>query len=367
MSNVPLVDLGWQRDQIADDVEAGFARVLEKTAFINGPDVKAFEEEFAQYSGVARCVGVGNGTDAIELGLRALGIGNGDEVIIPANTFIATAEAVGRAGALPVLVDQDDESFLIDTDLAAEAIGAKTAAIIGVHLYGQIAPLDRLSEVAAANDVVLFEDAAQAQGATRHDKGIGAFSRVASTSFYPGKNLGAYGDGGAVLTNDEAIADMLDALRDHGSTAKYQHDYFGTNSRLDTIQAVVLRAKLARLDDWNKLRVEVADRYEGLLADVDGVTTPKVLDGNAHVWHLYVVRVAERDRVLAELNENGVGAGIHYPTPVHLHPAFDDLGLRAGTSPVAEACADEILSLPLFPGMTADQQDRVVEVLTNAL
>jgi dTDP-4-amino-4,6-dideoxygalactose transaminase len=366
-SNIPLVDLGWQRDQIADDVAAGWKPVMERTAFIDGPDVAEFETEFAAYCGVGRCVGVANGTDAIELGLRALGIGPGDEVILPANTFVATAEAVVRAGADILLVDQDESSYLLDVGQAAESVGARTRAIIGVHLYGQIAPLERLAPLAEEKGFFLFEDAAQSQGATRHGKGMGCHGKVSSTSFYPGKNLGAYGDAGAVLTDDDALADHIATVRAHGSRIRYRHDEMGVNSRLDTLQAVVLRAKLQRLDHWNQLRQEAAARYDALLADAEAVTTPLTLEGNEHVWHLYVVRVPERDRVLEHLQSNGIGAAIHYPVPVHLHPAFSFLGQGEGAHPVAERLAGEILTLPLYPGITESQQERVVAELRAAL
>ena len=362
MSQVPFVDLAWQRDRIATEVAEGFESVMATTAFIGGPAVAAFEEEFAAYCGVRRAVGVANGTDAIELGLRALGIGAGDEVILPANTFIATAEAVARAGALPVLVDCDDEHLLIDPEHLADAVTPDTRAVIGVHLYGQHAPTDALAEVVAGTDIVVFEDAAQAQGATRHGRGIGV-AGPAATSFYPGKNLGAYGDGGAVLTQDDTIADTVAALGNHGSQRKYYHDLLGVNSRLDTLQAVVLRAKLARLEEWNELRRTAADQYVAALDDHESVRLPSTMDGNVHVWHLFVVRVAERDRVLAALQGDGIGAGIHYPVPVHLHPAFSWLGKAEGSFPVAEQAAARILSLPMFPGLTEAQVTRVAEAL----
>lgn len=366
MTSVPFMDLAWQHAQISDEVERGFADVLATTAFIGGPAVGAFEAEFAEYSGTRHAVGVANGTDAIELGLRAHGIGRGDEVILPANTFIATAEAVDRAGATPVLVDCDDEYLLIDPDLVAERITDRTRAVIGVHLYGQMAPMERLAEVVAGTDVILFEDAAQAQGATRHGAGIGSFG-TAATSFYPGKNLGAYGDGGAVLSNDEGLAALVRTIGAHGSSRRYYHDVKGVNSRLDTLQAVVLRAKLAHLDKWNALRRDAAARYDELLRDVDAVRLPGTADGNEHVWHLYVVRVDDRERVMAELGDAGVGVAIHYPVPVHLHPAFADLGYGAGDFPVSESSAGRIMSLPMYPGLTGHQQQVTADSLRTAV
>jgi dTDP-4-amino-4,6-dideoxygalactose transaminase len=360
---IPLVDLAVQHAQVAGEVAAGWARVTATGAFIHGPDVTAFEEEFAAFSGAGHCVGVANGTDALELALRARGIGAGDEVILPANTFIATAEAVSRAGARPVLADCDPAYLLIDPERVAERLTERTRAVMAVHLYGQMAPVHALAEVLPAG-VDLIEDAAQSQGATHHGRGSGSVGAVAGTSFYPGKNLGAYGDAGAVLTSDVDTAATLRALRDHGGTRKYTHDLVGMNSRLDTVQAVVLRAKLARLDAWNEQRRAAARRYDDLLAGHTGIRLPATLAGNEHVWHLYVVRLARRDAVLARLHAAGIGAGIHYPHPVHLLGAYADLGHGPGDFPVAEAAAGEILTLPLFPGITAAQQERVAaEVL----
>jgi dTDP-4-amino-4,6-dideoxygalactose transaminase len=363
---IPLVDLQIQHAQIADEVADGWARVTGSGAFILGPDVAAFEEEFAAFSGADHCVGVGNGTDALVLALRARGIGPGDEVIVPANTFVATAEAVSLVGARPVLVDCDPDHLLIDPALVAKALTDRTRAVMAVHLYGQMAPLHALADVLPPG-VDIVEDAAQSQGASHHGRRSGSVGVVAGTSFYPGKNLGAYGDAGAVLTRDAEVAATLRALRDHGGTRKYHHDLVGTNSRLDTLQAVVLRAKLARLEGWNAERRAAADRYAELLGDHPGIGLPATLPGNEHVWHLYVVRVARRDTVLAGLHAAKIGAGIHYPNPVHLLGAYADLGHRPGDFPVAEAAAAEILTLPLFPGITEAQQERVAAELLAAV
>ncbi|WP_443217829.1 DegT/DnrJ/EryC1/StrS family aminotransferase [Saccharothrix sp. CCNWYY140] len=363
MIDIPLVDLRAQHDQVADEVAEGWARVLKTTAFIGGPQVAEFEAEFAAYQDVPHCVGVGNGTDAIELALRALEVGPGDECVLPANTFIATAEAVARAGATPVLVDCVASTGLIDPSLIGDALTSRTKAIIPVHLYGQAAPVEDLKGFG----LPIVEDAAQAQGARRFGVAVGGLGDIAATSFYPGKNLGAYGDGGAVLTTSDALAAAVRLLREHGSPRKYEHPVLGFNSRLDTLQAVVLSAKLRRLEGWNSARRAAADRYTSMLASVPGVIPPVVLEGNLPVWHLYVVRVAERDRVLKSLHEAGIGAGIHYPTPVHLTGAFDSLGHALGDFPVAEAVAGEILSLPLFPEITEAQQERVVEALAKAV
>jgi dTDP-4-amino-4,6-dideoxygalactose transaminase len=363
MNRIPLVDLGMAHEEVAEEILLGFHRVLSGGVYVGGPEVQAFEREYAAFCGVPHCVGVANGTDALELALRALGVGPGREVILPANTFIATAEAVVRTGARPVLVDCDPASYLIDVDAALAALTPATGAIVPVHLYGQLAPVERL----AAAGVPVVEDAAQAQGATRHGAAPGA-SGVATTSFYPGKNLGAYGDAGAVVAVEAGLADAVRTMGNHGSRVRYQHEIVGCNSRLDALQAVVLRTKLSRLPAWNRARRAAAARYHELLEGVE-VVRPTVLPGNAHVWHLYVVRIpgGRRDRVHARLVEAGVAAGIHYPVPVHLTPAFGHLGRRAGAFPHAEQAAGEILSLPMHPHLTAGQQEYIVESLRAAL
>jgi dTDP-4-amino-4,6-dideoxygalactose transaminase len=365
MRQVPLVDLRVQHAQIAEEVERGFARVFDETAFILGKDVADFEDRFAQFVGVDHCIGVGNGTDALELALRAVGVGPGDEVILPTNSFIATALAAARIGAVPVLADCDPDFFLLDPEQVQARIGPRTRAIVPVHLYGQMAPMAALEKLASDAGIPLVEDAAQAQGATQDGRGAGSVGAAAGTSFYPGKNLGAYGDAGAVLTDDEALAAHVRKLRSYGSEQKYEHPEIGFNSRLDTLQAVVLRAKLPLLPLWNELRCEAAARYDTLLDSLEPVITPRALPENAHVWHLYVVRVPERDRVLQALQRAGIGSGIHYPIPIHLAGAFGDLGYGPGSFPVAEKLAGEILSLPLYPGIGEDQQTRVAEELAR--
>jgi dTDP-4-amino-4,6-dideoxygalactose transaminase len=366
-AKIPLVDLGAQHREIAAEVNAGFAAVLETTAFIMGKQVKEFEDAYAKLVGARHCVGVANGTDALELAVRALGIGPGDEVILPTNTFIATPLAVARAGARPVMVDCDAAYQLIDVAQIERKITPRTKAVIPVHLFGQMAAMEAIQDVAAARGIAVIEDAAQAQGATRNGTRAGSVGVVAGTSFYPGKNLGAYGDGGAVTTSSDEVAAKLRALRNYGSETKYHHPETGFNSRLDTLQAVVLSAKLPRLPRWNEQRRAAAARYDQLLAGVANVELPRTMPGNEHIWHLYVVRVPRRDEVLAKLNADGIGAGIHYPVPCHLQGAFKSLGHEAGDFPVAERAANEILSLPLYPQITADQQARVVEVLRRAL
>jgi dTDP-4-amino-4,6-dideoxygalactose transaminase len=367
VNTIPLVDLSLQHAQVAEEVEEGFAQVLSAGDFIGGKAVSAFEQEYADFVGARSCIGVGNGTDAIEMALRAAGIGHGDEVVVPANTFIATAEAVVRTGARPVFVDVDDDALLIDPTEVERAVTERTRAIVPVDLYGQVAPFELLPPVVADRGITVVEDGAQSQGATRHGRSAGTFGDIAATSFYPGKNLGAYGDAGAVVTDEDDLAERVRLLGAHGSPAKYQHTQFGFNSRLDTLQAVVLRAKLRRLREWNEQRRRAAAAYDEMLADVLGVRTPATLPGNEHVWHLYVVRVARRDEVLGQLQAEGIGAGVHYPVPVHLTPAMAELGYTQGAFPVAERAACEILSLPMFPGITWAQQEHVVDVLLSAV
>ncbi|HVU49738.1 MAG TPA: DegT/DnrJ/EryC1/StrS family aminotransferase [Polyangia bacterium] len=368
-TNIPLVDLGAQHRQVADEIARGFSKVLENTSFILGAEVKAFEDAFAAFTGAKHCVGVGNGTDALELALRAAGVGPGDEVIIPTNTFIATPLAAARAGATPVFVDCDPETYLLDVEQVAAKITKRTRAIMPVDLYGQVAPMERLSPLVEKHGLKVIEDAAQAQGAKRNGKGAGTFGDAAGTSFYPGKNLGAYGDAGAVLTSSDELAGKVRALRNYGSNVKYHHPETGFNSRLDTLQAVVLLAKLQRLPAWNQGRREAAARYDELLAQaaLPGVVAPRTLAGNEPIFHLYVVRVPRRDEVLKKLNADGIGAGIHYPVPCHLQGAFKHLGLGPGSFPVAEKAAAEIVSLPMYGEITAEQQARVVESLRKAL
>jgi dTDP-4-amino-4,6-dideoxygalactose transaminase len=368
MTPIPLVDLAAQHAAVADEVAEGWREVLARTAFIGGPQIAQFETGYAGFIGVAHCVGVANGTDAIETALRALGVSVGDECILPANTFIATAEAVARIGATPVPVDcADDGTYLIDTDAVAAAMTPRTRAIIPVHLYGQAAPVERLVSLAEETGAWIIEDAAQSQGARRNGTGAGALGHAAATSFYPGKNLGAYGDAGAVMTSSDELARLMRLIADHGSPRKYEHEMPGFNSRMDTLQAVVLSAKLRRLAEWNGARRAAAARYEALLSDCGEVIRPRTLAGNEHVWHLYVVQVPDRDRVLKELHAAGIGAGIHYPVPLHLTKAFAGLGYAPGSFPVTERAAGHLLSLPLYAEITATQQERVVSVLRSAL
>jgi dTDP-4-amino-4,6-dideoxygalactose transaminase len=365
--NVPLVDLKAQLPLVEKEIREGWDRIVQNTAFILGKDVAEFEAAFAEFTGSKHCIGVGNGTDAIEIACRALGIGPGDEVIVPANTFIATALGVERAGAKCVLVDCEADHQLIDPKLVEAKITKATKAIFPVHLFGQMAPMAPIMDIAKAKGIAVLEDCAQSHGATQNGTRCGTQGRAAAYSFYPGKNLGAFGDAGAVVTDAPEIATKVKALRNYGSEVKYHHPETGFNSRLDPLQAVVLKAKLKHLAGWNEKRRAAAARYDALLRDVRGVEAPKTLAGNVHVWHLYVVRVAERDRVLARLNEAGVGAGIHYPVPIHLQGAFSHLHHSRGDFPVAEKAANEIVSLPLFPEITEAQQEFVVDALKKAV
>lgn len=361
-TEVPFVDLVSQFGDVAAEVMPRLQSVLQSAAFIGGGPVSGFEADYARFSGSSHCVGVGNGTDAIEIALRATGIGAGDEVILPTNSFVATAEAVSRAGAVPVLVDVDPDQLLIDPEQVEGAVTARTRAIIPVHLFGQCAPVEKLTGIARKHGLVIIEDAAQSQGASRFGVPAGTTGIAAATSFYPGKNLGAAGDAGAVLTDDESLAQRVRIIAGHGSRKKYVHDVVGLNSRLDAVQAVVLQAKLVHLQQWNEMRAAAAERYRDLIGSIDGVQIPTSAIGNVDVWHLYVVRVRQRDRVLADLGAVGISAGIHYPTPIHLTGAYGGLH-RRGQFPVAESAAQEILSLPMFPHITVSQQEAVADRL----
>lgn len=367
-TSVPFVDLKSQDDEIAAEVDRGWNELRATTSFILGPQVAAFESEFAAFSGVRHCIGVGSGTDALELALRAVGIGAGDQVLVPTNSFVASAVAVVRAGAAPVLVDCDPRTQLMDLADAEARVTPATRAVMPVHLYGQMVPATPTSDLAARHELLVVEDAAQSQGATHEGITSGSFGRVSATSFYPGKNIGAFGDGGAVLTDDDEVAGQVRRLRNYGSVVKYEHPEIGFNSRLDSIQAVVLSAKLRRLARWNERRRQAAARYDALLAELDlGVVRPVTAPGNLPVWHLYVIRVPDRDRVLREMSALGIGVGIHYPVPIHLQGAFAHLGHRPGEFPAAETAAQEILSLPMHPHLTAADQEQVIEALARAL
>ena len=363
---IPLVDLHAQYAAIGPAVDAAIQRVVSTAQFIMGPDVAAFEAEFAQACDVAECVGVGSGTAALELVLRALDIGPGDEVITTAHTFIATAEAISAVGAIPVFADIDPRAYTLDPAAFAAAITPRTRAVMPVHLYGQPADMDAIVMIARQHGLAVVEDAAQAHLATWQGRIVGSLGDAACFSFYPGKNLGAYGDAGAVTTARPELAERVRLLRNHGRRTKYVHDTVGFGHRLDTLQAAILRAKLPYLAAWTEARRQLAARYGGLLAGLP-VTLPVVASRANPAWHLYVVRVAERDRVLAELIDAGIGAGVHYPVPLHLQPAYAHLGYRMGDLPMTEEVANSCLSLPLYPEMTVEQQERVVAAVRAAI
>ena len=363
---MPFSDLSPTTSEIRVEVEDGWRRLLDANAWVGGEAVARFEHEFAAYCGTTEAVAVANGTDALHLILRALGIGAGDEVLVPANTFIATAEAVVLAGARPRFVDVDPVSLLMTPATAEAALTPSTAAIVPVHLFGHMADLPGLTALARARGLALVEDAAQAQGAERDGMRAGSGARAAGFSFYPGKNLGAFGDAGAVTTDDAALATTIRSLADHGRDPhdRHLHTSVGTNSRLDGLQAVVLSAKLARLDAWTQLRSKIVEVYRSRLADLPlRIVEPD--DGVDSAWHLLVVRVADRDAVRARLAERGVQTGIHYPVPCHEQPGF---AAWAGEPlPVASAAAREILSLPLHPYLDLEDVDVVCDVLSDVL
>lgn len=365
---IPFVDLRKQFDRHQSEFLHAIEGVLHSAAFVLGPDVEEFEKEFAAFVGIPFCVGVASGTDALHLAMRAAEIGPGDEVITVTNTFYATTAAIELAGARPVLVDCDPDTYLIDVDAAERAVTARTRAIIPVHLYGQAAPMEAVVDVAVKNDLTIIEDACQAHGTRYKDRGVGTFGTAAAFSFYPGKNLGAFGDGGAVTTEDEKVYSRLQALRNYGSPQKYQHPTFGTNSRLDSLQAAVLRVKLRHLEEWNMARAQAAERYRKNLADTEGIQLPEHAAHSTHVYHLFVVQVqGRRDEILKALAAREIYCGIHYPIPLHLQQAYRYLGYKPGDFPVAEAAAQRILSLPMFPEITEQQIDRVCEELIKAL
>lgn len=362
MIQVPFLDLGRLHAEIRQPLEAAFRRVLDSGWFILGPEVEAFENEFAQYCGVQHCVGVGNGLDALHLLLRAYGIGHGDEVLVPANTFIATWLAVSQCGATPVPVEPLAETHNINPDALAEAITARTRAIIPVHLYGQPADMDPINMLARRHNLLVIEDAAQAQGARYKGNRTGGLAHAAATSFYPGKNLGALGDGGAILTNDSSIAGKVRLLRNYGSHSKYEHGEIGQNTRLDELQAAFLRVKLGLLDNWNARRKDIAAQYFSKLSDKD-LRLPLEPAWADSVWHLYVVRSKARDALRTHLQEHGISTGIHYPTPPHkqaCYPAFAQQKL-----PLTEQLAREVLSLPISPFLNDEKVALVVEAANS--
>jgi dTDP-4-amino-4,6-dideoxygalactose transaminase len=365
--NIPLVDLRKQYRKLKDEIDPAIHAVLDKCNFILGDEVADFEQAFARFVGVRHGIGVSSGTEALHLAMRAAGIGPGDEVITVANTFIATVLAISQTGARPVLIDCEPEGYQIDVNQLAAAVTERTKAIVPVHLYGQCADMDPILDLAERKDLLVIEDAAQAHGAEYKGRSAGSMGTLGCFSFYPGKNLGAYGDGGTVVTNDDALAEALRLLRNWGSVVKYEHPMIGFNSRLDTIQAAVLRVKLKYLPKWNEARRQCASIYNDLLSAEPMVITPRTMPYGTHVFHLYVVQVPHRDRVLDGLQATGIGAGVHYPIPVHLQGAYESLGHKEGDFPYAERLAKRCLSLPLFPELEEDQIAAVVDALRDQL
>jgi dTDP-4-amino-4,6-dideoxygalactose transaminase len=363
---IPLIDLKAQYASIKPAIDAAVQRVLDETAFVLGPQVESFETAFARYCEVRHAIGISSGTAALQLALLACGVGPGDEVITSCFTFIATAEAISHAGARPVLVDINPDDFNLVPEQVEAAIGPRTKAIIPVHLFGWPADLDRLLDIACRHRLELIEDAAQAHGARYRGRRVGTFGKAACFSFYPGKNLGAYGDAGMVVTGDDALAARLRLLRDHGRRTKYEHVIVGHGERLDTMQGAVLEVKLPHLDGWNAARRHAAARYRELLADLP-LVLPADFPNVESVYHLFVIRTADRDRVLHELLDAGIGAGVHYPIPLHLQPAYAHLGYGPGSFPVAEQAAREVLSIPLYPEITQAQLCEVADRLRAAL
>lgn len=362
---VPFLDLKSLNLSVAPELHEAFARVLDSGWYILGRELEAFEAEFAAYCQTPYAIGVANGLDALQLTLRAYGIGPGDEVIVPTNTFIATWLAVSHVGARPVPVEPSPASFTIEAAAIERAITPRTRAVIPVHLYGQTADMDPIMALAQRHNLTVIEDAAQAHGATYHGRRAGSLGHAACFSFYPGKNLGALGDGGAVTTADPLLAQRLRVLRNYGSPSKYRHDEKGGNTRLDELQAAFLRVKLARLDQWNARRRQVAQRYtQGLVGS--GLILPEVSAGNVSVWHLYVVRCARRDALQSILTEAGIQTQVHYPLPPHLQAAYRDLGFADGSLPIAESIHQQVLSLPMGPTLSDAEVDKVIAAVAQA-
>ncbi len=362
---IPFVDIKTQYQSLKPEIDTAIQRVLERSAFILGTECKEFEKKFAEYIGVKYCIGVGSGTDALRLALEALKIGPGDEVITVPDTYIATCEAITHVGANVRFVDAHSQTYNIDPEKIEKAITPSTKAIIPVHLYGQPADMDPIMEIASRYHLYVIEDCAQAHGATYKGRKVGTFGHLACFSFYPGKNLGAYGDGGAVLTQDEAIAERVRMLRNHGQKVKYEHLVVGYCHRLDNLQAAILNVKLPYLDEWNARRRRHADLYNRLFKNVPGIVTPYVLSYVESVYHLYVIRVMDgkRNDLQKYLTQKGIQTGLHYPIPVHLQPAYQVLGHQAGDFPISEKLAEEGLSLPIYPELKQEHIVYVVECI----
>jgi len=365
---IPFVDLKAQYNSIKEEIDEAIQNVLNNTSFIMGEELKKFEEEFAQFCDVKCAIGVANGSDALVLALRACGIGEGDEVITVPHTFISTAEAISNVGGKVVFVDIDPKTYTIDVSKIEEKINKKTKAIIPVHLYGQPANMEPIVELAKKYNLKIIEDAAQAHGAEYKSKKVGSIGDVGCFSFYPGKNLGAYGDAGMVVTNNGGVAEKIKLLRNHGRiTKKYEHEIEGYSSRLDNLQAAILRVKLRHLNKWNESRRENARKYNELLSNINGIITPHEVEYAKHVYHLYVIRIEKegRDKLKEELKSKGVTTGIHYPIPLHLQPAYNYLGYKRGDFSVTEEASQEILSLPMFAELADEQIEEIAKLIRN--
>jgi dTDP-4-amino-4,6-dideoxygalactose transaminase len=364
---IPLVDLKTQYAAIRDEVRRAIDEVLDSMQLTIGPNVRAFDKEWAEYCGTTNAIGVGSGTDALQLAIRACGVSSGDEVITVSHTFFATVEAIVYANARPILVDVDERSMLMDISSVASRITPRTKVIIPVHLYGRTVDLRPLRQLAQDRGITIIEDAAQAHGALLDDgKKAGTGGRANCFSFYCSKNLGAYGEAGSITTNDDKLADDLRALREHGQSTRYYHPIVGYNARLDEIQAAILRIKLRHLDEWNARRQAIASSYNQLFANVD-IITPEIPSGGRHVFYCYAIRVpgGRRDALRAYLTERGIGTQIHYPVPIHMQEAAQFLGYRKGDLPVTEKVSGEVLSLPMYPELTDAQIDRVAASVTE--
>ncbi len=360
---VPFLDLKRQYESIKADIHASIAKVFESSAFSAGPFVAEFEASFARAHHAAHCVGVNNGTSALHLALMALSIGPRDEVIVPTNTFFATAEAVSLAGARPVFVDCEPEYYNINPELIEQAITPRTKAIMAVHLYGQMAQVEQVQRIAEKHGIVMIEDCAQSHLATLDGRSCGTTGVCGCFSFYPGKNLGAAGEGGAVITNDESLAHKMQALRNHGSHKKYYHEYVGHNYRLEGIQGAVLSVKLKELQRWTENRIKNADLYRKRLATLGDISLPSVIAGATHVYHLFVIRAPQREKLIAHLEKRGVSTGIHYPVPCHMQAAYKELEVPLGSLPIAERYCNDILSLPMFAELTEAEVSYVCDAI----
>ncbi len=366
MNNIPPVDLKKQYQLISAETNAAVLEILASGRYIGGPMVADFESKFGEYIGVSHCIACNSGTDALYLSLRALNIGAGDEVITTPFTFIATSEVITRVGAKPVFVDIDLDTFNLDIQQLEKAITKKTKAIIPVHLFGQPLDMTALDKIAAQYNLYIIEDCAQATGAQWHQQKVGSIGHVGCFSFFPTKNLGACGDGGAITTNDEKIADSVKMLREHGCVVRYRHDATGLNSRLDSIQAAILNIKLRYLDDWNQKREKVAQNYQKLLQYVPGIKLPQAISGGKHVWNQYTILLENnRDLVKDKLQEQEITTMIYYPISLHLQPVYADLGYEKGQLPISEKVCEQVLSLPMFPDITYEEQEQVAYALKD--